>query len=167
MSENLLEITKNIESLMFKLDAIEESGQAIPPELLDLVNMLVDKQADKIDASVSFFNYCEQQIEWLKKEKLKFDTHIKRYERAMTRLEYVAQKALVSQNLTELEGKVNKVALRKSEYVEIYDQAQLPQEYMRNKTIIEPDKDKIKRDLKNGLAVPGAVLKIRESVNFR
>jgi len=53
---------------------------------------------------------------------------------------------------------------RKSEAVEIIDEAQIPPQYMREKFIVEPDKKLIKTDLKIGAKIPGCTIK--ETLNF-
>jgi len=167
MGENLLDITNRLQQLLFKADECEQNGESFGLELADQINALVDKQADKIDNSVTFHNFCDSQIEWLKSEKLKLDNLIKRYERAQERLEYLANIAMIADKTTELVGKTKKIAFRKSEFVEVIAQNEIPDSYMRVKTTIEIDKQKIKEDLKKGLDVQGAALGIRQSVVFK
>lgn len=164
---NLIQVTDQIRDLLYRIDEIEERGEKVPTELMDLVNQLVNTQADKIDASVSFYRYCENQIEWLKEEKNKIDSLIKRSERAMERLEYVARVAMQASQLDSLEGKLNTIKTRKSSYVQVIDQAELPNDFLRIKTTIEPDKEKIKSELMQGRDVPGAVLAVREKAEFK
>lgn len=167
MSENLLDITRNLQQLLFKVDEIEQSGDVPTPELLNELNSIVDRQADKVDRSVSFYKFCESQIEWLKSEKDSMDLLIKRYERAMERMEYLARIAMNVDGVDCIEGKTKKIAFRRSEFVEIINQSEIPDCYMRVKTTVEVDKQKIKEDLKKGLDVQGAALGIRQGVVFK
>lgn len=167
MSENLLDITRSLQQLLFKVDELEQAGSVPSPEMLTELNNIVDKQADKIDRSVSFYKFCESQIEWLKSEKESMDLLIKRYERAMERMEYLARIAMSVDGVECIDGKTRKITMRKSEFVEVLDQAQIPESHMRVKTTVEVDKQKIKEDLKKGLDVPGAALGIRSSVVFK
>lgn len=50
---------------------------------------------------------------------------------------------------------------RKSEAVEVDNFDELPEAYRRVKTIVEPDKNEIKKDLKCGAEIPGARLTTR------
>lgn len=167
MSENLLDITRGLQQLLFKVDEIEQAGSVPSPEMLTELNNIVDKQADKVDRSVSFYKFCEGQIEWLKSEKDSMDLLIKRYERAMERMEYLARIAMSVDGVECIEGKFKKISIRKSEFVDVIDQSQIPDSHMRIKTMVEVDKQKIKEDLKRGLDVPGAALGIRSSVVFK
>lgn len=54
---------------------------------------------------------------------------------------------------------------RKSEQVEIHREDLIPAQYQRVKNIVEPDKAKIKTDIKCGATIPGAALK--EKLNLQ
>ncbi len=167
MGDNLLNLTENLKSVFFQVQDYEDRKEAVPEDLIEIINQLVDRQADKVDAVVSFYRRCDSEIDWLKGEIEKIKIQVKRYERIQERLEYISGAALLAEGTKSIEGKINKIASRKTEFVEILDQSMIPNEYLRIKTTIEPDKERIKADLKKGLDVPGCVLKVKESVNFR
>lgn len=51
--------------------------------------------------------------------------------------------------------------------VEIWDEAQIPQDYLRTKTTTEPDKTAIKAAMQAGREVPGAKLEQSESLRLK
>ena len=53
------------------------------------------------------------------------------------------------------------LSVRQSEAVVIDEEGLIPEGYMREKVTAAPDKDEIKRDLKNGAIVPGARIEKR------
>lgn len=59
------------------------------------------------------------------------------------------------------------VSYRKTQAVEITNASLLHPDYLRTKTIIEPDKATIKEAIKAGLAVPGAALVERQSMTIK
>lgn len=59
------------------------------------------------------------------------------------------------------------VSYRKSQSVDILNEADIPQEYIKVKTETAPDKVAIKAALKAGEAIPGCQLKDTESIQIR
>ena len=59
------------------------------------------------------------------------------------------------------------VSYRKSQSVDIINEADIPQEYIKVKTETAPDKVAIKAALKAGEAIPGCQLKDTESIQIR
>lgn len=165
---SLIQLTNEIQNLLMKIDEIEENNEQIPVELIDLVNQLVDGQADKVDRVCAFVDYSDQAIEFLKEQKKKIDLEIKRFERAQERLKNAALFSLQKSKQESINGKLgHKIYLRKSESVKVLDEKQIPPELTRSKIVIEPNKDLIKQNLKQGLDVPGCVLEIKTGVVFK
>jgi phage host-nuclease inhibitor protein Gam len=69
----------------------------------------------------------------------------------------------------EIKGNLNSIKFRKGrESVEVYDEKILPPDFFRTKTIIEVDKEKIKKALDAGEMVDGAKIKQgEETVMFK
>lgn len=67
--------------------------------------------------------------------------------------------AMLDLGISKIEGVENKVSLSKSRpSVEIENEADLPPEFVKIKTITSPDKDAIKEAIQSGQTVPGAYL---------
>lgn len=59
------------------------------------------------------------------------------------------------------------IAWRASESVEITDEALIPEQYLRQKVTVVPDKIEIKNHLKIGATIPGATLKQTQNLNIK
>jgi hypothetical protein len=60
------------------------------------------------------------------------------------------------------------LAIGRDEYVEVFDSAQLPQDYLREiPAKYEPDKTLIKRAIKDGYEVPGARLVVKDRLTLK
>lgn len=60
-----------------------------------------------------------------------------------------------------------KASFRKSTAVEIFDEAQLPDEFMRQKITFAPDKTAIKKAIESGQEVAGAKLETRQNLQIK
>lgn len=58
------------------------------------------------------------------------------------------------------------VKYRKSDAVNIIDESLIPEQYMRTKTTVEPNKAEIKKVLKSGETVPGATLEQHNNMSI-
>ncbi|RPD83091.1 siphovirus Gp157 family protein [Neisseria weixii] len=60
-----------------------------------------------------------------------------------------------------------KASFRKSTAVDIFDEAQLPEEFMREKISYTPDKTAIKKAIESGREVAGAKLETRQNLQIK
>ena len=75
------------------------------------------------------------------------------------------QWAMETLGRNKVEVGLHKISLRSSTVVNITDEAHIPSYYIKVETKI--DKEAIKRDLKNGIAVEGAELVTNQSIQIR
>ena len=96
-------------------------------------------------------------------EEIKRLTDIKkRNEKAIERMENAISNAMQLYGIEKVDSSFLKLSFRKSESVEIVNEAQLTPEYLTTKTTTAPNKTAIKEAIKQGIEVEGAVL----STNF-
>lgn len=96
-------------------------------------------------------------------EEIKRLTEIKkRNEKAIERMETAISNAMQLYGIEKVDSSFLKLSFRKSESVEIVNEAQLLPEFTTTKTTVTPNKVAIKDALKRGEVVEGAVL----STNF-
>ena len=96
-------------------------------------------------------------------EEIKRLTDIKkRNEKAIERMETAISNAMQLYGIEKVDSSFLKLSFRKSESVEIVNEAQLAPEYLTTKTTTTPNKTAIKEAIKQGVEVEGAVL----STNF-
>ena len=96
-------------------------------------------------------------------EEIKRLTDIKkRNEKAIERMETAISNAMQLYGIEKVDSSFLKLSFRKSESVEIVNEAQLAPEYLTTKTTTTPNKVAIKSAIQSGVEVEGAVL----STNF-
>lgn len=154
---NLYELERALAE--FELEIDEETGEILNADELDALQMERDI---KIENIALWIKNLKADAEAYKKEKESFYQKERvaknKAERLKNYLEYV------------LDGerfKTDRVTIsyRKSAAVEISDPGAIPGEYMRVKT--EPDKAKIKDELKGGNKIPGAALLEKVSIQIK
>jgi len=92
-------------------------------------------------------------------EEIKRLTDIKkRNEKAIERMETAISNAMQLYGIEKVDSSFLKLSFRKSESVEIVNEAQLTEQFTTTKTTVTPNKVAIKEAIKNGEVVEGAVL---------
>lgn len=92
-------------------------------------------------------------------EEIKRLTDIKkRNEKTIERMETAISNAMQLYGIEKVDSSFLKLSFRKSESVEIVNEAQLAPEYITTKTTTAPNKNAIKDAIKQGVEVEGAVI---------
>lgn len=146
-------------------ELLEELEGELSPEL----------EAALIINEKNFLTKCEGYIESIAFFKAKQEAakvRIEEYQRikriaenAEKRLKERMQWAMETLGRDKVEVGLHKISLRSSTAVNITNEAHIPSYYIKVETKI--DKDTIKRDLKNGIAVEGAELVTNQSIQIR
>lgn len=82
-------------------------------------------------------------------------------------LEGYLSMTMIKNSLSSISTSIAKISFRKSETTEITNPEIIPAEYKITKTVESIDKNKIKTDIKNGLDIPGAILKEHQNIQIR
>ena len=69
--------------------------------------------------------------------------------------------------IEKMQTEINELSYRKSEAVVLTDEAVIPAEYKKEKMTISIDKTEIKKALKAGTEVPGAVIEVRQNLQIK
>lgn len=158
MTEKSL-INLSLELVELDLDAEENKA---------LVEKLFNELSTKVDSYVVVKQFAESQMERFKKEKEFMCAQQKKYERLVEHLETRAMIALNLLGVPKLMSDTgHSIAKRTSESVEITNLELIPDQYLREKVIVEPDKKAIMDALKLGNEVPGASIKKNEYVRIK
>jgi len=83
----------------------------------------------------------------------------KRHDKTIERMEAAISNAMQLYGIDKIDSSFIKLSFRKSESVEVINEAQLSEDFITTKTTITPNKVAIKDALKKGADVLGAVLK--------
>lgn len=166
---NLYELTTNLRDLQ---DLIE-SGECYDEngELNEIVADALSITQQELQAKAIDYGYLIKSLE--DSEEI-FDREIKRLQERKKQITKTKEK--LKENLTnamqefsiiKIKGKTIDVSFRKSEQVAIYDESILPDEYKRTKISVEPDKAKIKNDIKDGIIVDGAKIIVKNNLQIK
>lgn len=155
----LFEIDKALYEFEFEID--EETGEILNAEELDNLKMEREK---KIEGVGLWYKNLTAEAEAVKAEKNAMAEREKRLENKAESLKKYLAHALQGEKFN-----TPKVAMsfRKSKSVEIDDGAILPENYMRVKTVVEPDKKLLKEALDNGEAIEGARLVEKNNISIK
>ncbi|MGE5452213.1 MAG: siphovirus Gp157 family protein [Acidobacteriota bacterium] len=156
-------------------EQVRELLDQIDPETGELPEGFEDARAVVINKSVSVAAYIletELSIESAKGYVKQLQATIKTEEKRQEWLRRYLQEHMAAAGITEIKDErgVFKASLSvgRDESVEVFDEAQLPIDYMREipaKT--EPDKTLIKKAIKDGFEVPGARLVKKDRLTIK
>lgn len=152
---NLYEIDEKI------LECIDmETGELIDAEMLDQLQF---EKAYKIENICLWIKNLKAEIEALKAEKQAFDERIKR---ATSKSESLKKYITTYLNGTKFESAKVQVSFRKSESLEISEDATIPEAYLKFK---EPDVDKVrlKKAIKDGQAFEGISIVEKQNIQIK
>lgn len=161
----LYEINQRIEELTEEMLFIDtETGEIqTDEEKFNELQELVAQQEDKLEDIFLYIKNLASDIDALKAERDSFDKRIKRKTKQMERL--LDWTTAIQKGKTFETDKV-RVKYRKSQKVEIKDESLIPDKFLKVKTTSTPDKTLIKKVLKDGGYVEGAVLVERFNPNI-
>lgn len=153
----LYEITEALRDFEFEID--EETGEVTNLEELDRIQL---EKHEKVENIALMVKNLLSDAEAYKREKESF---AKKEQTAKNRAEWLRD--YLQRNLQGEKFKTDRVTIsyRHSEKVEVTDIDKIPQEYLRIKP--EPNKTEIKKALKAGMYVEGAVLTEQESMQIK
>ena len=157
----LYAVSQRIEELSEQMVDIE-TGE-INEEIFAELTELVEEKEDRLESIFLHIKNLASDITALKVERDSFDKRIKRKAKEMDRL--LDWTTMLQKGKTFETDKV-RVKYRRSQKVEIKDESLIPEKFLKVKTTSTPDKTLIKKVLKDGGYVEGAVLVDRFNPNI-
>lgn len=149
---------------------LEVSGEEMTEdeklEMDKYLNELADQEAAKIDGFSQFIKLESERARNYRDESQRLASKARSAER---RIGYLKEKYLgimQAHDLKKVKGNIYTLSIHKSEAVDVPDVFAVPDEFWRIRDP-EPNKDAIKAALKEGRDIPGARLKISESLQIR
>lgn len=140
------------------LDSVDEETGEVDVELANAINGLQLERAEKLENIGCYIKNLEAEIEAIKAEKDKLMERAKAKEKKVERLKDYVAVNLINNNELKFDSPRVSYSFRKSEQVDVRDESKIPSDYMVTKTKIEPDKTAIKKAIKEGIAIDGAIL---------
>ena len=147
------------------LDCVDEETGEVDEEKMHAVDALKMARAEKLEGIGCFIKNLMAEADAIKEESKKLAERAKIKENRVERLKRYVADNLLANNETKFEGVKVAYSFRKSEAVDILDESAIPSEYLKTKTEISPDKTAIKKAIKAGKEVAGAVVK--ENMNLQ
>lgn len=161
--ETILDAIDQIKHLLYQRQSFLQLNQEVPVELEERITSLI--AGGEVDRFVSFIKSSEKQIEWLDEEIAHLNLQKKKLDDMIFTIKNLARVFMEKNDIKKIEGeRGHSFNLRKNESVHVNDLSKLPSKFVRQKVIIEPDKNAIKAMIRSGEAVEGAEIMENYSV---
>lgn len=160
----LYDITLQYREMLEKmLDTASEDGEVDEQVMYELAQAQ-DTLEVKAENCAAMYLEIDSEVERIKKFEGKIKTRRERLQNRRDRLKEYIDRNLTAAQIERIEGAFVNISYRKSEKVEIDNEAEIPEEYWR--VTKEPDKTAIKQALKAGISM-GAHLEPTKSIQIK
>lgn len=153
MGQSLYHISADHLALM---DKIESTEGILTPEIEQALSLTLKDFEDKAVSYGYVIKKVEDEIEAIDKEMARLKTLKQKREKQAFLFRSRLTDAMGQFGYSEIKHALLKLWFRKSNPVEIFNEHEIPEEYMIRKTTIDFNKPKIAQAIKEGKAVPGA-----------
>ena len=150
----LHEIPAALAGMLDLIQVDEETGE-IEPATLESVQIASE---EKIIATAMYIRRLDALNKATKETIQDLQGRVRADSKRIEALKWLMTKAMDSLQYTEVKSPEVTLRFRKSSSVEITDSESLPEQFLRTKTVVEPDKTAIKNALKAGEKIQGAQL---------
>lgn len=150
----LHEIPAALAGMLDLIQVDEETGE-IEPATLESVQIASE---EKIIATAMYIRRLDALNKATKETIQDLQERVRADSKRIEALKWLMTKAMDSLQYTEVKSPEVTLRFRKSSSVEITDSDALPEQFLRTKTVVEPDKTAIKNALKAGEKIQGAQL---------
>lgn len=155
MNKSLFGITEELLQIFENIEIDEETGELLNLEQLEEIQGEFDDKASNI---ALYIQELQAQAEAIKNKREALNDRQKSTTNKAERLKAYLSDMMNRAGKTKVETDDVRISFRKSESVDILDQSLIPQEYLNEKLTITPDKIEIKKAIKNGQDIAGAML---------
>ena len=156
---NLYQIRAEVENFVPEVD--EETGEFLNAPAWDELNLAYE---EKVENTACYIKNLRADISALKAEE---DALAKRRKTAEKKAAWLEKMLLDNMDGAEYASARCAIGFRKSVKVEVKDATAIPENFLRVKTTVEPDKKAIGALLKEGKAVPGCVMVESQNIQIR
>lgn len=150
----LHEIPAALAGMLDLIQVDEETGE-IEPATLESVQIASE---EKIIATAMYIRRLDALNEATRETIQDLQERVRADSKRIEAFKWLMTKAMDSLQYTEVKSPEVTLRFRKSSSVEITDSEALPEQFLRTKTVVEPDKTAIKNALKAGETILGAQL---------
>lgn len=168
----IFEINKNLQQLFFE---IEENEGEMTPELLQKLEASEEDLKEKLEAYYYKIKEIKGKIQIIDEHINSMKQRQDKFKKLVERLEGIASNAVVlygdktKAGNSYIETDLFKVATRTSEKLVVLDENFIPDNYKETKIIekVHIDKMQLKKDIKSGLEVAGAIIEKNINLSFK
>lgn len=165
-----MSLVKRAQELNDVLDIVIQSEGEVTPDVEKSLSLKENNLALAVDRRFTAIEMARHHVEFFKEQKKRYESAIKSLTNFVDWVKGDVKLAMLEMNQKELVGEEMRFTLSSTKpTVDVFSQDLLPSEYLREKLILEPDKEKIRAALELGIEVPGARLKenfsLRSSLN--
>lgn len=161
--KDIFEASKSIRDLDILLEN-EEIDEETYKDSLELIQKTIDENIDNL---TRYNIKLQSQLNECEMYRNQIEEHKKRIERKIKRLNDFIVNVMNIINKEKLSGNTSEIKSSKSSYVDIYDINKIPEQYITKTIKFNPDKNKIKEDIKKGLEIDGAKIGTRNKIIFK
>ena len=160
----LADIEQEISNILATAEELSEDQQEVALEYLDELGV---QEVEKADSIAYAIRKRQSEIQFLKDEEARLRSRRQAAEKRLTEFkEYLAQ-LFQAEEISKISGIKSTLYLRKSSSVEVEDVALLPSELVKTEVTFTPKKTDIKKQIENGVEVPGARINERQILMVR
>lgn len=162
-SSSLYKLTSELKTIETILEETDNG------ELFERQNDLIELIQEKADSIVYYSQSQDDFIDAIDKRLKEIQELKKSVLKRQERFEQYVISCLDTLGVEKVTGNLATISIRKPrQSVEVFDENLLPGEFLRVKTVIEPDKIALKKALEEGQEIQGAKFKLGErSINFK
>lgn len=155
------DIENTIEDMFINVD--EKTGE-VKQEYVDRLNELQVQKEEKLENIGCYIKNLDAEVKAMEEEAKALNKRKDVLKKKSERLKKYVASIL---NGEKFESTKVVFSFRKSDEVNIVDESLIPEEYMRTTTKIEPNKDAIKKAIKEGKEVRGAFLVDKNNMSVK
>ena len=160
--KTLFEITQGVQELASLL----EEGE-FTPELEQQLAITRDELDSKAENYVKVIRSVEGDISVIDAEIKRLKEIREGKSKVIDRMKEALSTAMTAFRIDKIETALMKLFFRKSESVEIVDEKLIPEEYKLSRVVVNPDKILIKKLIKSGEEVPGALVVEKSNLQIK
>jgi len=150
----LVSIQDHLDCLFESLEGLED--EALRAECESDIARYLEAEIRKVDNVAGYLAHCEAQQAFASAEVKRLQDRKRSFERKQERIEVYIQRVIETSGRAKLEGRTSTLLLKSCPpSVEIVDESDVPQEFMRVVVNQSVDKTAAARALKSGETIPG------------
>ena len=164
MNKSLFGITEELLQIFENIEIDEETGELLNLEQLEHIQGEFDDKASNI---ALYIQELQAQAEAIKNKSESLKERQKSTTNKAERLKAYLSDMMNRAGKDKVETDDVRISFRKSESVDILDEKLIPQEYLNEKITVAPNKTEIKKAIKSGQEIAGAMLVENQNLQIK